>query len=51
MGMRVERNMCMVELYCLLRMLNIMPLEQQREELRKEVNNAHITGLNVTEKQ
>ena len=51
MGMCGERNTYFTSCTILLRMLNVMPLEQHvGEELRKEVNSAHIASLNMTEK-
>ena len=55
MGMHGERN-TWLSCTVLLRMLNIMQLEQQTcieegEELGKEANSAHVAGLNVTENQ
>ena len=37
-----------VELLCI---LNITPLEQEGEEIKKEVNSAHVAGLNTTVNQ
>ena len=42
----------MVELYCFVaHAQHNATIERQGEELGKEANNAHIAGLNVTEKQ
>ena len=46
MGMCSVRN-TWLSCTTLLHMFNIMPLEQGREELGKEANSTHVTGLDV----